>query len=150
MRDSIQDSTLEVHLEHHADGPGQAWVHAHGKIQPNDLALLQQRCYGGKWLPPRCLGCAFPVEFDGGTERPFDAGIVVKERQKNGDAFDNRALQFLVEVFPIAVVPAFDGIQLFFLVRVNAGSARFMLDAGLDAQLLQNLSLAHFPHFPFR
>ena len=40
MWNSVQDGPLKIHLEHHADGPRQPWVHAGGKVQGNDFALL--------------------------------------------------------------------------------------------------------------
>ena len=74
---------------------------------------------GGRGLRPDAWRFAVPIQFGGRTERPFDAWIVVKEREKDGDAFDNGGLQFLVEIFPVAVVPALDRFELFLSVLVN-------------------------------
>jgi hypothetical protein len=52
--------------------------------------------------------------------------IVIKKRKKEGDALDDGRLQLLVEIFPIAVVPAFNGFELFLFVKVEPASRRFV------------------------
>src|SRR5260370_4489441 len=80
------------------------------------------------------------MQFERPTERAFDACILVKEREKNRDQFDNVAAQLLIDVFPIVVIPALDGFQLLLSILVNAIRTVFLLYSRLNAELLQNIS----------
>ena len=69
---------------------------------------------------------------------PLDGGTVIKKGQKNGNAFDNGCLKFLVDPLPIVFVPALDSLQLFFLVGVRCDAARFVLQIRLNRLLVSD------------
>src|SRR6266851_131781 len=80
------------------------------------------------------------IQFERRTEHAFDAWIVVKEREKNRNAFHNRALQLLIDIFPVVVIPALNGFQLLLSILVNGIRTVFMLDSRLNPEFLQNIS----------
>jgi hypothetical protein len=105
---------FEIEFHHDADGLGQPGVHPHWEVQRTHGTLLQKPGEGRQWfsiLP-------FAVEFGVVTlalwaENTLHFRIVVKERKKHGNTFDDRGSEFRLDAFPVFPEPPLDGIELF-------------------------------------
>ena len=99
---AVDHGALEVELHHHAKRPGQTWVHGHGKVKRTDLAGLDQPVKGRQRGSESIVGIGLGVvALRRRTEGPLDGGIIVKEREKNGDTLDDRSAQLGLDSSPI-------------------------------------------------
>src|SRR6267154_2333672 len=117
LRDAIQDSTLEIELHHYAQGLGKSRVHPDGKVQRTYGPSFDKPTERGQWHPVTEVDVGRGiVALRGWAEGPFDGRIVIEKRKEYGDALDDGSSQFGLNATPVAVIPAFDGLELLVLV----------------------------------
>ena len=102
-----------------------------GKLSATILPCSSRVAIGGSGLRPDTEVWVSLYRSTGGQNVRFTRGLSSKEGEENRDAFNNGGLQLLVQVFPIAVVPALDGLQLLLFVGVNTGRPVVDLDSWL-------------------
>ena len=111
IRDAIENGPFEVELHHDAQGTGKTGIHSDGKIQGADLAVFDEPGERRQRLAVAVVRVGLGIETLGRrAEGPLHVGIVVEQRKKDRNAFDDGRAKLRLQVLPVVIEPSLDGV----------------------------------------
>src|ERR1700691_3129444 len=113
FRNAVEHGALEIEFHHHAQCLREAGIHADGEIQSGDAAIFNQpakRWEGLADLVARILLGVVALLLR--AEDSLHFGVVIEEREEDGNALNDGGAEFRLDAFPIVSEPALDGFQL--------------------------------------
>src|SRR5690606_28688526 len=111
LRDALEHRSLEIELQHYPENARQPRVHAHGKVERQYAAALEQRVERRERLRLAWRGF-FGIGAARRAERAVHGRTVIEKREKDDDPFRDRGPEPVVEPAPPVQVPALYGLEL--------------------------------------
>jgi len=122
LRNAIEHGALEIELHHYAQCLREASIHANGKIQSGDAAIFNQPGERRQGLAKLIVGVFLGVvTLLLRAEDSLHFGVVIEERQEDGNALNDGGAEFRLDASPIISEPALDSFELSQLFGIGLG-----------------------------